>query len=198
MTLVFLSGPHGAGKSTLEQRLKDAVPEILVPELRTTTPKFHTAPIERTILKTCGRAIENYEALQVAKRHPDRIVLANRCIYDHDAYGAAYHDLGWITDDQYLFLQAIIRNVFPTEVREPRAIVLNPPFDVVRERLEGRWTFKEKKWKEEDLEYLAAACQAYERYRHDPNVLYLTDNAVTPSVLSWVDGHVTRLVSEVR
>ena len=75
---------------------------------------------------------------------------------------------------------------FPERLRNPKAIVLNPPFDVVKQRLECRWMKKEKKWNEDNLDYLRAACEEYEVYRENPNVLYLEDNGDVERVLEWL------------
>ncbi|MBI4141807.1 deoxynucleoside kinase [Candidatus Woesearchaeota archaeon] len=174
--LIFLCGPHGGGKTTLEKRLQEACPKILLPELTSKTPKFHTNPVERITMKLCERAIENYEALRIAKQNPDRIVLANRCIYDADAYADAYFAMGWITQEEHGDQHSFARFAFPKELREPYAVVLNPLCEVVWERLQQRWLKEEKKWNEGDKEYCFAACKAYEQFEDEPHIWYLKDN----------------------
>lgn len=186
--LVFLSGPHGAGKTTLSRRLEEVLPDILVPKLRTVTPKFHTSVSERQALKLCQKAIENYEALEVAKAQPEKIVLGNRCIYDGYAYGSAFAYLGWVSEEEYKHLVRFSKFVFPREVCEPYAIVLNPPFELVRQRLENRWKSEERKWREENLEYGRAACKAYEPFKSHPKVIYLEDNENIEALINWISA----------
>ena len=176
MSLFFISGPHGAGKTTLVEKLQQACPEILVPELKTVTPKFHTSPLERITMKICQRAIENFEALEIAEQNPDRIVLANRCIYDALAYAEAYFSLGRINEKQLEDQRNYSLFAFPEKVRSPKAIVLNPPFSIVRERLDKRWQSEQKKWNEENLDYCRAACSAYAEYEGRKGIIYLKES----------------------
>lgn len=187
--LFFISGPHGGGKTTLLKKLTDADDRILFPELCTKTPKFHTDPLERMILKICQRPIENYEAKEIASKNPDRIVLANRCIYDAEAYTRAYFKIGWITEEEQLELNMLInatRLAFPPPLRNPKAIVLNPQFETVKKRLEKRWLSYEKKWNEDNPDYLKEVCEAYKAYRNNQEILYLDDNEDVDKVLDWM------------
>ena len=174
--LIFLCGPHGGGKTTLEKRLQEVCPRILLPELTTKTPKFHTSSVERITMKLCERAIENYEALRIAKQNPGRIVLANRCIYDADAYADVYLALGWINGEEHADQHSFARFAFPKEVHKPYAVVLNPQPEVVWGRLQKRWLEEEKKWNEDDKEYCLAACKAYEQFEDEPRIWYMKDN----------------------
>jgi len=176
--LIFLCGPHGDGKTTLEKKLKESCSSIIVPDLVTKTPKFHTNPVERITMKLCERAIENYEALMIAKDNPDKIVLANRCLYDADAYADAYLQLGWITEKEHSEQYSFARFAFPKELHNPYAIVFNPCFDIVWSRLHERWLKEEKKWNEGDVEYCRAACSAYEQFDNEPRIWYVNDASV--------------------
>jgi len=176
MNLVFISGPHGAGKTTLVERLQQEYDKILIPELKTITPKFHTNPADRQRLKLSQKAIENFEALEIARENPDRIVIGNRCRYDCDAYSLAFYRLGWVSQEDHRRLVEIARFAFTAELYSPYAIILNPPFEIVRERLQGRWKKEEKKWNEENLDYCRIACDAYLQFEGNPRILYLKDS----------------------
>ncbi|MFH1916940.1 MAG: deoxynucleoside kinase [Nanoarchaeota archaeon] len=173
MSLIFLSGPHGSGKTTLLNRILAEIPDTISPELKTTTSKFDVDPKDRRILKICQRILENFEYLQIAERNPEKIVLGNRCIYDNDAYTLAYHARGWITQEELERYERMTYDLYLPQLQEPLAIVLNPPFPVVKAHLEKRWQEKGKKWRENDLEYLAAACDAYTPFKDKPNVHYI-------------------------
>jgi deoxyadenosine/deoxycytidine kinase len=185
LSLVFLCGPHGAGKTTLANRLKE-LPGVIMPELHTRSIKLHTTPYERIALKTCARALENYELSVVAQQH-DGITLGNRCIYDTHAYAMVYRSLGWISHVHREYLEKLTRAAFPEHLKRPAAIILNPPFETVWQRLQHRWETGEKKWNEDNPDYCREACKAYERIALlNPHILYLTDNAVTPELLDWI------------
>jgi deoxyadenosine/deoxycytidine kinase len=171
--LIYLSGPHGSGKTTLEKELEKENPLIFVPELKTRNPKFHTDPEYRLILKIGSRAIENYEYLETARANPEKIILANRCVYDVQAYSEVYMERGWSNKNKEQIHNRIIDEFFPGENKAPYAIVLNPPFAVVQRHLEERWKKKGKKWMEDDLRYTELACETFKQFRNHPNIFYI-------------------------
>lgn len=178
--LFFFGGPHGAGKTTLEKLIAEKVSGAIFPELKTQTPKFYSGlPKEqidffhRQLLKKAQRAIENYEYLTIAKNNPEKIVIGNRCIYDEEAYNQAYCSMGWISGSQLELLNNLKYLYGP--LNHPRCIILNPGFDICKRHLEKRWETKEKKFMEEDMEYLKEVCIAYERLdsAKDHKILYI-------------------------
>lgn len=175
MTIVYLSGPHGAGKTTLIEQLVRENDFIVAPELVTKTPKFDAEPFERLVLKFYQRSIENYEVWETAKKNSDKIVIGNRCIYDALCYTEAYHKLGWITADDREYACKLAEQVFWQ--RKPYAIVLNPGLEEVKTHLEKRWKEGKKKWREEDMEYLREAINAFAYYKFVADVFYVTSNS---------------------
>ena len=159
-------------------------------DLYTKTPKFETKPLERLILKLYQRVIENYEAREVASKTNGKILLANRCIYDGYAYNTAYYNLGWITAEQKHYADHLTEVIFLKEFHQPYAIVLNPPFEVVKQRLEERWKMGKKKWNEEDMNYLQAACNAYTMFKGQEKILYVEDNTEPErkKIVDWLEG----------
>lgn len=168
-----MSGPHGCGKTTLEKELVKYNPQVIAPELFSRNIKFNTEPEYRQLLKLCGRAIENFEYLELARENPDKMVLANRCIYDVFAYHWVYQKHGWTDEDHFWMYNRLAELFFPGENSTPYAIVLNPPLEVVMRHLESRWKEKEKKWNEEDIEYARLACEAYKPLMGRENVMYI-------------------------
>ena len=171
--LIYLSGPHGSGKSTLMEILKKENHKFLVPKLFSRSIKFDTEPEYRQILKNCERAIESFEYLKIAKENQDKIVLGNRCIYDSLAYLWVYYKKNWVSREIYEIYNKHINYFFRDENLNPKAIILNPGFDIVLKHLKERWRKNNKKWKEEDLEYTELACQAFEAYNDNENILYI-------------------------
>lgn len=171
--LFYLSGPHGSGKTTLERELVAYNPRTMAPELYSRNVKFNTEPFYREILKMGGRAIENYEYLETAKNNPDKLIIANRCVYDDSAYHLAYLKKGWLSLEEYDFFEGLMSYYFREENSSPYAIVLNPPFEVVERHLKKRWETKDKKWREDDMEYARLACEAYRQYEGRPEIMYI-------------------------
>lgn len=171
--LFYLGGPHGSGKTTLGNEIARENPRVMIPELYSRNPKFNTDSGYRQYLKICGRAIENFEYLEIAKRNPHRIVIANRCIYDVLAYNEVYSKKEWVAEETRADYDIHAFDFFRNENQEPLAIILNPGFKVCKRHLEKRWREKGKKWREEDEEYLAHACRAYERFQGREQIFYI-------------------------
>lgn len=169
--LVFITGPQGGGKTTLVNLLRG--PVILIPELKTKTISLNTEPTLRLSLKICQRALENFEYLTIAQTNPNKTVIGNRCIYDQDAFNEVYVRRGWFPREKKEHYNAVARMFYPQELHNPRAIVLNPGFEVVWRHLNQRWQTEEKKWNEDDQEYIRIACEVYEPPRDNPRVLYI-------------------------
>jgi hypothetical protein len=171
--LIYLSGPHGSGKTTLGKEIAKENPGVLIPELYSRNIKFDTEPDYRQILKICGRAIENFEYLKIAKENPDKIIIGNRCIYDIFAYNQTYHRKDWIEEDTYQRYDIHAKDFFKSENQEPLAIVVNPGYEVVKKHLEKRWKEKGKKWREEDLEYARLVCREFEKLKGNDLIYYI-------------------------
>ncbi|MBU3912719.1 MAG: deoxynucleoside kinase [Nanoarchaeota archaeon] len=178
--LIFLGGPHGSGKTTLENLLVASIPNSVLPELSTRTPKFYSDVPEHEIdffhrqaLKHAQRAIENFEYWEIARANPDKLVIGNRCVYDVLAYGEAYLQVGWVSEGEKNILDNGFWFLVGDDLRDPRTIILNPGFEVCRRHLEERWKNKRKKFMEEDMDYLMAVCNAYEKYKDFRNVFYI-------------------------
>lgn len=168
--LIFLSGPQGGGKTTLIKLLEG--PKFFSPELETKSISLDTEPELRAALKICQRSLENFEYWKIAEKNSDKIILGNRCIYDQFAFNEVYEKKGWIDSSARKKYDELSLAFYPEFLHRPRAIVLNPGFDVVWKHLQKRWKEKEKKWREEDSEYIKLACKAYERFSVMEDIFY--------------------------
>jgi deoxyadenosine/deoxycytidine kinase len=197
--LFFIGGPHGSGKTTLVDKLKEQMQELLVPELDTRTPKFYTGISEEEInffhrqaLKHAERAIENYEYYQIAKRKPDKVIIGNRTYYDVLAYDYGYFNRGWITEEEREILEESSKFMVIPDLTEPFTIILNPGFDVCKKHLKERWKTKPKKFMEMDMDYLNAICEAYCKFQCYPNVYYISheidfNGSDAAGVIDWME-----------
>jgi len=159
--LIYLCGPHGSGKTSLGKALMRYDLKIIMPEIYSRNIKLHTENGQRQILKMAGRALENYEYLQIAKENPYNIILGNRCVYDVIAYSLAFLNRGWITAEMHSDNIKNCRTFFSDENNQPLAIIMNPGFEIIKKHLYNRWTKHDKKWLEEDMEYNRLTCEAY-------------------------------------
>lgn len=171
--LFYFCGPQGSGKTTLVNHIVKEDPIFLIPDLYSRNVKFDSDPRYRHFLKIAGRAIENFEYLKIAKENPNRIILANRCIFDILVFNEVYKKKEWISETDYLKTKKIVEDFFINENECPNAIVLNPGIEVVISHLEKRWAEKPKKWREDDLSYIELACEYYKTLRTKSNILYI-------------------------
>ena len=202
--LVFVSGPQGAGKSTLIQHLVKKIPHAISPVLATKTTHFYwggdeeVLPVNtfhRQALKYAQRAMENYEYLVAALKHPDKLVIGDRSVHDSRTYRKACVKLGWLTEEQSQEMEKKLPILNLEELLDPYAIVLNSGIDVCRNHLKKRQ--EETNWvkfKEQDTDYLTAVCESFETFKGLENIFYIDrkidykDQDSLNSLRCWVDS----------
>lgn len=202
--LVFVSGPHASGKSTLISKLIERIPHAISPQLRTKTPQFYWGGDENVVdidffhrqaLKYAQRAIENYEYLIAARREQDGLVIGDRCIYDVHAYREVGITLGWLTREQASKLEENLRILNKPELLEPYCIILNPGFEVCKEHLKKRWRDTDWiKFMETDLKYLEVVCESFKGFEGRENFFYIrgeldySKDEVLDELVEWIRG----------
>ena len=177
---VFFSGVHGGGKSTLVKRLLDSYEVFRENDFDIDfTIDFpgiaDLSSFERSLIRLYHRFfIANY-AQNLAKHNPGKYILTNRTIYDSEAYINVYKELGWITQDQFSKLDFLIGNFTP----RPYAIILNPPLEVIKSRLnkrkvEATRTARDKIFAQEDSDvFLIPLRNYFGKFKNAVKILYL-------------------------
>ncbi len=195
--LIFVSGPQGAGKTTLMKKLQ-RYPQINFPTLQTKTKEFYWGDAyrkeevnhsHRQCLKIAQRALENEEAHAIARQTND-IILGNRCIYDDRTYGEVFYNLGLVTKKQLETFEILRQNLYRKELQKPRCIVLNPGPEICWEHLQSETRKNGKqKFGQGDRNFLEAVCNEFEYLKLPKEIFYIdkrADDEVINEILKWI------------
>ncbi len=193
---IFVSGPHGAGKTTLTQRLLNNHKNMFMENSfdidfvkEFPSIKFLT-DFERSLLRLYHRIFRTYYAYTLAKKHPRKIILTNRSVYDSEAYIKAYTKRKLISDDEFNRLSLIIKNCSFTSY----TIIMNPRFNIIKERLQNRKKKGMRKkrdalFKHEDLDdFVQLLHKSFKKFQYHPNILYIEDNSnkEIEKIIRWI------------
>lgn len=192
---IFISGPHGGGKSTLISNLKNASDLFLENDFdidfTIDFPSISSlSHFERSLMRFYHRFFIASYAQKLARENPEKVILTNRTVYDSAAYVNAYYKLKWISEDQFQKLDFMIKNFF----FRPYAIILNPPLEVIKNRLgkrrdEATRTNRDKIFKNEDSdEFLGNLYNHFTKFENKNGFVYIKDNdeATIQKIIAWV------------
>lgn len=158
--VVFISGVHGTGKTTLKNELCK-LPYVIGYEKCEMT-QFDQI-FERQIRRIAKYRIDYERICDLAESNPDKIILADRCVYDAYAYLDTFLKLGWLKPEDYYDCLSMTRALFPTSEMSPRYVLqLTPPLSTIKEWLKKRQTEVGTKWCEKDEGYLETLYKRYE------------------------------------
>lgn len=194
---IFISGPHGGGKSTLISNLKNASDLFLENDFdidfTIDFPSISSlSHFERTLLRVYHRFfLANYAQI-LAKNNPNKFILTNRTVYDSEAYANAYRNLKWISEDQFQKLNYVIKNF----TYHPYTIILNPSLEIIKGRLAKRRdaatrTNRDKIFEREDSDmFLENLRNYFEKFKTESNILYIEDNGEEEikKIISWAES----------
>ena len=93
--VIFLSGMHGSGKTTLKRVLEEMLPYV-VPFKDTTNYPIYRNIFNRQIRRIAKYRIDLNFAAYRAKQEPDKVFIADRCIFDEYMYLDALLELNWL------------------------------------------------------------------------------------------------------
>ena len=174
--IIYFSGPHGAGKSSLISGVCEYSPDFIAyldrlkfchmeePRIR------HKSKIAKLYQEYCDQ--QNFK-----KENPGKIILGDRCMYDSMVYGRVYERLGYLTKQENKLHEEITLKWF--DEKPEHLIVLNPPLECLVDHLRKRWESGKKKWHEEDMKYLNIAREEFEKlpeYFAGRNILYIDED----------------------
>jgi len=162
--VVYLSGPHGVGKSTLIEDLKSFDRKRIVEQIA--HMEGLTDNVSRQIWRNALHCIEHRENLNyVMNQPPNSVVIGDRCFLDDIAYVDACTELGWITPEHRkgIFENAEFQYQMSGTPKPENFIILLPPMEWNIERIEERWQEGiPAKWCEKNFHYLGIVRKQFE------------------------------------
>lgn len=167
--VVFLSGCHGTGKSTLKEKLLEQIPYLIRYDKCEMT-SFDDI-FERQIRRITKYRIDHERIAKLALDNPNKIILTDRCVFDAIAYIDAFSGLGWLGDSDTITCKHMIDTLFPGINYPKNIILLHPSLDTIKEFLSKRQSEEGTKWNENDEEYLNMVYHHYD-YRFNNRNMY--------------------------
>lgn len=192
---IFVSGPHGSGKTTLISKLlnRDMFIENnfdinFIKECEN-FPNLNN--FEKCLVRLYHRIYLTSYARSYSNDNPDKTIITSRGLFDSLAYINSYQKMGWITKDQAQKMKYILGH----PDNEPNTIILNPKFEVIRERLNARIELGSRKNRdrifsyEDTEEFVSILHDEFVKMRTLPNVIYLEDNCEREisQIIDWVN-----------
>lgn len=168
--VVFLSGCHGTGKSTLKEKLLEQIPYLIRYDKCEMT-SFEDI-FERQIRRIAKYRIDHERIAKLALDNPDKIILTDRCVFDAIVYIDAFSTLEWLGNSDTNTCKHMINALFPDAVYYPKNIILiHPPLDTIRGFLSKRQSEEGTKWNEKNEEYLDMVYHCFD-YRFNNRNIY--------------------------
>ena len=162
--LIYLSGVHGAGKTTICKELMSRYDFELADRLDIKLSESTLgSPFRRAVFRMFKYYFESLEHRKLNPISGQRIV-ADRCVFDTLVYVDAYLQLGWISNAEKNKISDLFQTLFSISNLSWKIVYLAPPESWVAFRLAERWQVEAKGWREEDREYLSVVIECYHRF----------------------------------
>ncbi len=194
--MIFFSGPHGGGKTTLINLILNHYQYAKENDFDINFLKYFNSisvmnDFERCLLRLYHRMFVANYAEQYSKKS-DKTILVSRSVYDSFAYIDTYYQMGKINDFQF----EIFKNIKSSLSILPDTVILNPSVEIIMERLEKRRSNNERPerdatFRNEDKEqFVKLLHDNFEKYSEDKNILYITNNEIEDikKINDWICG----------
>ena len=193
--VVYLSGPHGVGKSTLIDDLKSFDRKRVVEQIA--HMEGLTDNVSRQIWRNALHCIEHRENLSYAMSQPPRtVVIGDRCFLDDIAYVNACAELGWITQEHRkgIFENAEFQYTMSGTPKPENFIVLLPPLEWNIKRIEERWQEGiPAKWCERNFYYLGVVRKQFEQLASSRDGIVVVNETDregrVKKIKNWLNDH---------
>lgn len=195
--VIFISGPHGSGKTTL---IKNLTSKYLFIEKNNFEIDFlkeypsmpNMNMFERCLLRLYHRF---YVGEMILKKYnsTDKVIMIDRGIHDSMAYSKVEYMLNEMDNMHYELLCKIAKECL--DILNPYTIILNPEVNTINERLKKRkqaGTRPEREVlcaREDTPDYITKLHSEFEKYKFGKNILYITDNDIKAekNIIRWID-----------
>ncbi len=193
--IVYLCGPHGVGKSTLIDDLKQFDMGRVKEQIA--HMEGLTDNVSRQIWRNALHCVEHRENLAYAMTQPPKsVVIGDRCCVDDKAYVNACVKMGWLPSEyrEGIFSNADFQYELSKTPKPERFIFLLPPIDWNIARIEERWHEGIIKWCERNFTYLGAVRDSFEALAMEMpdqvTVVRETDRkGRVDSIKKWLNDH---------
>ncbi len=189
--VVYFSGSHGSGKSTLIKKLAEKDSAFSIYKKLELPQKFQDIP-RRYHVRMIRYYLQAHYLNKLSKENPDKILLCDRCAYDNLAYMTGFLYFRWISKEEFQN-EKRLHDFLVTENLKPKNIIyLNPPLDEVINNIKKRWKETgKKKWREDNFQYLEAVRKGFEKVysEADANILkirYMDLEKRVKESLDWI------------
>lgn len=189
--IVYVSGTHGTGKSTLIAQLVEKYPSVFERFERIQIPKSEDC-LEREKIRTVRFYLQTFYENVWVEANPQKILLCDRCVLDNHGYVLGFRELGWVSDADYSDFINLYEMLFSREKKPKNVVFLDPLFESRISNIQKRWVeTREVKWREENFEYLRAVMRGFQDFfkKYDGNVLRVRSDSLDERVAecySWI------------
>ena len=170
--IVYFSGVHGTGKSTLIETLLERAPELYIEYQKMKIPKRDDES-ERAKVRIARFYLQGFYQEKLAEENPEKIILCDRSLLDDYAYTNGFLRLGWLTEKEVEDLNTAREIMFYPDRKPDNVVLLFPSLEETIANIKRRWKTEPIKWREDNFEYLAAVRQEHQKFfeKYPGNVL---------------------------
>lgn len=190
--IVYVSGSHGSGKSTLIKKLAEKDPKLFLAYSNLVLPEKFQDMYNRNKVRLVRYYLHVNYLNELAKEKPDKIILCDRCSYDNIPYVKGFLNIGWLSKEDLKNYLRMHDFLITEELKPKNVIFLNPPLEEVINNIKKRWAETgKKKWREDNFNYLVAIRKGFEKVysEADANILeirYMDLEKRVKESLDWI------------
>lgn len=195
--VVYFSGSHGSGKSTLIKKISEKDAKLFEVYKKLEIPKSDD-PLERQKLRLVRYYWDALKQKKFSKENPNKILLCDRNASSSYAYTKTLTQLGWMTQKQYEGCAYLREELFDESIKPKNVAFLNPSLEELEKNIRKRWKETgKKKWREDNFQYLELVKKNFEDFYkgYKANILeidFLDLEKRVKTCCEWIEKTVKR------